>query len=47
MLPRLGEAPLPGQGHAQVKVGLDIAGVQPERYRKVPDSLGDAPLGGW
>ena len=46
LLPRLGESPLPGQGHAQVKVGLDIAGVQPERDRIVPDSLVDAPLVG-
>ena len=46
MLTRLGESPLPGQGHAQVKVGLEIAGVQPERDRIVPDSLVDAPLGG-
>ena len=41
---RLGESPLPGQGHVQVKVGLDIAGVQPERDRIVPESLVNAPL---
>ena len=46
LLTRLGESPLPGQGHTQVKVGFDIAGVQPERDRIVPESLVNAPLVG-
>ena len=44
MLSSLGEPALIGEKNSQTKVGSDIAGLEPERFGIVIDSLGDAPL---
>ena len=46
MLPGLSEAALLGQRHAQTQVGIDIAGLEPECFGIVTDSLCNVSLVG-